>query len=118
MLGRRLDHFVAHEIAHLLTGQTIGEERFRNLPTWIKEGYAEYVGSTGTFSYPDTVKAFQNGDAKMNTPPSVPYLRYNLLVAYLLEKQKWSPQELFERTPSQAEVEELLRAEILDQSKP
>jgi hypothetical protein len=115
-LGRRLDHFIAHEIAHVLTSKVTSWGRYHDLPQWIKEGYAEYIGSRGVFNYEETVDAFQRGDTKMSTPVAVPYLRYNLLVAYLLDERKWGPRELFETSLSQAEVEAMLKTEMLNAS--
>ncbi len=112
LLGRRLDHFIAHEIAHILNGKAMGWIRFHDLPIWIREGYAEYMGSQGVFNYDESTQAFMNNSSKMNLPPSVPYLRYNLLVAYLIQKKNWSEKELFETTLSQLEVEQMLKAEI------
>lgn len=116
VLGRRLDHFIAHEIAHILTGRVTGRRCYHDLPAWIKEGYAEYIGSRGTFDYGEAVQAFRTGAPKMNTPAAAPYLRYNLLVAYLLEKRKWSPKQLFEISPSQDEVEAMLEKEVSDKN--
>ncbi len=104
ILGRSLDHFMAHEIAHDLNGEEIGWLRFHNLPVWIREGYAEYIGSQGVFNYEESVQAFLNNSSKMNLPPATPYLRYNLLVAYLIEKKHWSEAKLFETQISQSEV--------------
>ncbi len=112
VLGRKLDHFIAHEIAHVLNGKAMGWIQFHYLPVWIKEGYAEYIGSQGTFNYDESAQAFINNSSKMNFPPSVPYLRYNLLVAYLTEKKNWSEKELFETTLSQLEVEQMLKSEM------
>jgi len=44
LFGRSLDHFIAHEIAHILTGKHAGALALYALPDWIVEGYAEYVG--------------------------------------------------------------------------
>ena len=111
VLGRNLDHFIAHEIAHVLNGNAMGWIRFHYLPVWIREGYAEYIGSQGVFNYNESVQAFMHNSSKMNFPPSVPYLRYNLLVAYLLEQKNWNEKELFETTLRQSDVEQLLKAE-------
>lgn len=112
VLGRKLDHFIAHEIAHILTGRSMGWIRFHDLPIWIREGYAEYIGSQGVFNYDESTQAFMENSSAMNFPPSVPYLRYNLLVAYLIQKKNWSEIELFETTLSQSEVEQMLKTEI------
>jgi len=111
VLGRKLDHFIAHEIAHTLNGDATSWIQFHDEPAWIREGYAEYIGSQGVFNYAEAAQAFMNNSSKMNLPASIPYLRYNLLVAHLLEKKNWSEKELFETTLSQSEVEQMLKAE-------
>lgn len=115
ILGRTLDHFIAHEITHVLTGKLIGGIKLHYLPDWIKEGYAEYIGSGSTFNYNKAAQAFLMGSPEMNIPPSVPYLRYNLIVTYLLDKQQWSPTKLFETSISQGEIEYKLKAEIFQE---
>ena len=112
VLGRKLDHFMAHEIAHVLTGEAMGWLPYHDLPVWIREGYAEYVGSQGVFEYSEAEEAFRLNAARMNTPPNTPYLRYNFLVAYLLEQEGWSPGALFEAAPGQEDVEAMVREEM------
>jgi hypothetical protein len=116
ILGRTLDHFIVHEITHILTGRFIGEVKLYYLPDWIKEGYAEYIGRGCAFNYDKAVQAFLEESPEMNVPPSVPYLRYTLIVTYLLEKQQWSLTKLFETSISQNEVETKLKAEALQES--
>ena len=116
ILGRTLDHFIVHEITHVLTGKFIGGRKLYYLPDWIKEGYAEYIGRGGAFNYDKAVQAFLMGSPDMDIPPSVPYLRYTLIVTYLLEKQQWSLTKLFETSISQNEVETKLKAEALQES--
>ncbi|HEY4760775.1 MAG TPA: hypothetical protein VIH42_09365 [Thermoguttaceae bacterium] len=112
IFGRTLDHFIVHEITHVLTGKSVGGRNLYCLPDWIKEGYAEYVAIGNAFNYEEAAQAFLDGDPKMNVPPSAPYLRNILLVAYLLEKQQWSPTKMFEASISQDEVETRLKAEL------
>ncbi len=112
VLGRKLDHFMAHEIAHDLTGQALDWSRYQALPVWIREGYAEYIGSQGVFDYGESLEAFRTEAPVMNVPASIPYRRYTLLVAYLLEKQKWTEQQLFATAFSPADVENMLKADL------
>ncbi|MFN8382471.1 MAG: hypothetical protein U0V02_11045 [Anaerolineales bacterium] len=115
VLGRKLDHFIAHEIAHILNGKAIGWIQFHYEPIWIKEGYAEYIGSQGIFNYDEAAYAFMNNSSKMNLPPSIPYLRYNLLAEYLLEKKNWKEKDFFETALSQSGAEQMLKAEMSQQ---
>ncbi len=109
VFGRTLDHFIAHEITHTLTVKAVGWCRYRVLPDWIKEGYAEYVGNGRDTDYDEAVRAFRENTPEMNFPPRAPYLRYRLLVSFLLEKKNLSPSRLFKSAIRQTAVEAMLR---------
>jgi hypothetical protein len=108
---RTLDYFIAHEIAHTLTGQAIGGLKYHRLPQWVREGYADYVGKGSAFNYDEARKAFLAGVPEMDWAKSGLYWRYNLLVAFLLEKHGWSVQRLLEERVDQGAVEQLIRTE-------
>src|SRR6185312_14485845 len=41
--NRPLHYFIAHEVTHEMTGEALGPAKYRELPAWIREGYADYV---------------------------------------------------------------------------
>lgn len=108
---RTLDYFIAHEIAHSLTGQAVGGIAYHRLPQWKREGYADYVGKGAAFNYDEAKRAFLANEPKMDWAKSGLYWRFNLLVAHLLEKQHWSVQRVLEDPIEQAAVEAMIRAE-------
>jgi hypothetical protein len=108
---RTLDYFIAHEIAHTLTGQGVGGLAYHRLPQWKREGYADYVGKGAAFNYEEAKRAFLAGDRRMDWAKSGLYWRFNLLVAHLLDKQHWSVQRLLDEPIEQQTVEEMIRAE-------
>ncbi len=108
---RSLDYFITHEITHSLTGQAIGGIAYHRLPQWKREGYADYVGKGAAFNYDEAKRAFLADDRKMDYAKSGLYWRFNLLVAYLLEKQHWSVQRLLTESIEQTAAEEMIRAE-------
>lgn len=108
---RTLDYFIAHEIAHSLTGQAVGPIDYYRLPQWKREGYADYVGKGAAFNYDEAKQAFLANDPKMDYAKTGLYWRFNLLVAHLLDKQHWSPQRVLEEPIEQQTVEEMIRAE-------
>lgn len=110
--NRSLDYFVAHEITHTLTGQAIGGFRFYQLSEWVREGYADYIGKGNTFNYQEACQAFLAEDPEMDKQKSGLYLRYNLLVTYLLEKKHLGVQKLLQDSTEQSAVESMLRKEI------
>lgn len=105
---RTLDYFIVHEIAHTLTGEAVGGLRYHRLPEWIREGYADYVGKGKSFNYNDALRAFLNQAPEMNREKSGLYLRYHLLVAYLVDKKGWSARKLLVGAPPQSTVEKEL----------
>ena len=108
---RSLDYFIAHEIAHSLTGQAIGAIAFQRLPQWKREGYADYVGKGAAFNYDEAKQLFLVNDEKMDYATSGLYLHFNLLVAHLIDKQHWSVQRLLTDPIEQRVIEEMIRTE-------
>jgi hypothetical protein len=108
---RTLDFFIAHEITHTLTGQAIGPMAYMRLPEWKREGYADYVARKSVFNYDEAKRAFLAGDPTMDPVKTGLYLRYNLLVAHLLDKKHWTVQQLLTTPVEQASVEDMIRAE-------
>jgi hypothetical protein len=108
---RSLDYYVAHELTHQLTGRMLGPLRYWQLPQWVREGYADYVGKGDSFNYFEAKRAFLDGTLEMDPKRSGLYRRFHLLVAYLLDHQKWSVERLLNLPPPQAEVEAAVRVE-------
>lgn len=97
--NRTLDYYLAHEFTHTLVGRLAG-----NVPLWLGEGYADWVGLGPEFSYAAALKAYRA------PPPEIrkmagDYLRYDLMVAYLLEVQGMDVRELLKAPPDEASVE-------------
>ena len=110
LFGRSLDHFIAHEITHVLAGKAAGPLALYGFLDWIVEGYAEYLAWGAAFDLDEGIESFLRDDPRMSIPPEVPDLRYCLLVAYLLEDKGWHVEELLATYLTQAELEAMLRA--------
>jgi hypothetical protein len=106
---RTLDYFMTHEIAHTLTKQATGSIRHWRMPEWITEGYPDYLGRGDAFHYEEARQAFLSEAREMDRWKSGLYLRYNLLVAHLLDKQHWSVQRLLQEPIEQKIVEDQVR---------
>lgn len=81
---------MAHELTHSLTASYIGPWKYRRLPTWLKEGYADYVGK-GPGSFSDIQAKFDNSSFQTNREN----LRYELMTAYLLSVRGVGVRDLF-----------------------
>jgi hypothetical protein len=108
---RTLDYYIAHEITHELTDRAIGPLRFYQLPQWVREGYADYDGKGASFDYGEAKRAFLAGTPEMEFKRSGQYGRFHLLVAYLLDHQHWSVDQLLNNPPSQAAIEAAIKEE-------
>ncbi|MGA2413146.1 MAG: hypothetical protein ABSF59_01795 [Candidatus Sulfotelmatobacter sp.] len=109
--ARTLDYFIAHEITHQLTGHALGPIRYFQLPRWVREGHADYVGKGSSFNYIEAREAFRKEAPEMGYKRSGLYWRFHLWVAHLLDRQGRAVSELLRQPPSQADVEAAVREE-------
>lgn len=91
---RSLSSVVAHEVTHLLIRKRFGYWRNVTMPAWKKEGYAEYVAGGSTLSYDEGVNKWK---ANPTDGTGYQYFKYYMLVKYLLEQEKVSVDDLFNR---------------------
>ena len=91
---RSLSGVIAHETTHLLIRKRYGYWRNFTMPTWKKEGYAEYMAGGSTLAYETGVKMWKE-NPKDGT--GYQYFKYYMLVKYLLEQDKLSVDDLFNR---------------------
>jgi len=109
---RTLDYFVVHEVTHELTGRAVGPLRFYQMPQWIREGYADYVGKGAAFDYGEARRAFLADAPEMDWKRSGLYWRFHLRVAYLLDHRHWTVDRLLQGPwPDPLQVESEIRAE-------
>ncbi|HTG93140.1 MAG TPA: hypothetical protein VL866_11165, partial [Pyrinomonadaceae bacterium] len=101
--SRSFSGVIAHETTHLLIRKRFGYWRNLTMPTWKKEGYAEYVAGGATLSYEAGVKMWKD-NPKDGT--GYQYFKYYMLVKYLLEQEKISVDDLFNRDYDVAALEE------------
>ena len=91
---RSLSGVIAHEATHLFIRSRFGYWRNLTAPAWKKEGYAEYVAGGSTLSYETGVRMWK-------TPPrdgaGYQYFRYYMVVKYLVEHDKVTVDDLFNR---------------------
>jgi len=107
---RTLDYFVGHEITHSLEVNTVGRYRYLRLPAWKREGYADYIGKGAHFNFADQVAAFRRGAWEMDPARSGLYLRYQLLVTYVMDQKGASAQTLLTQPFDESALENELRA--------
>jgi hypothetical protein len=101
---RTLDYILAHEVTHLMISDAVGAAEQQLLPSWLTEGYADYIGRGVGFDYEDALRA-SLGLVRTRVPPQTGvYLEHTLLVAHLLERDGLTPNQLFANPPEREQV--------------
>ena len=105
---RTLAYFIAHEVTHAMTADRTGRWRYRQLSAFQVEGYADYVGFGRPLDLAREREALVEDAPEMSTRRSGLYKRYELLVAYLLERRGLSVDELLAGRLEQRQIEDEL----------
>ncbi len=105
---RTMAYYAAHEIAHTLIGRRAGVLSNWQLPAWMREGLADYVGFGGKVDIEALTEALRRGDPDLDPKKSGLYARYRLLVAFMLERELFPVEELLASGMSIAEAERRL----------
>jgi hypothetical protein len=91
---RTLTYFIAHEAVHAMLAAHLGRLRYLALPTWVNEGYADYIAKAGAFDYTRQLRRYRDGDPELDPTHSGLYLRHHLFVSYWLEQRGLSVDQL------------------------
>jgi hypothetical protein len=102
---------------HGLVFRELGIVKDWRLPAWKNEGYADLIAKGEDFDYEHAREQLRRGDRALDPKQSGLYLRYHLLVAYLIEHKGISVDELLSREFDPARLEaEILASEGRDAS--
>lgn len=91
---RSLSGVIAHETTHLLIRKRFGYWRNLIMPAWKKEGYSEYVAGGTTLDLETGVMRWK---ANPKDGSGYQYFKYYMLVKHLLDHEKMSADDLFNR---------------------
>jgi hypothetical protein len=100
---RSLSGVIAHEVTHNLIREKFGLiNSFTSLPNWKDEGYCEYVAGETTLSFEEGLRRWKENP---NDDSKYAYFKYHQMVRYLLDEEKISVEELFNRDFDKKELE-------------
>ena len=108
---RTLAYFIAHEVTHTMTGDHLGRWRYRRLAPFQAEGYADYVAFTRPVDFAAGRALLARDAPEMDPRRSGLYRRYELMVAYLLERRGMTVDELLAGRIEPAPVLAAVRAD-------
>jgi hypothetical protein len=91
---RSLSEVIAHEVTHLMIRKKIGYWRNLTLPVWKREGFCEYVAGGSTLPYEIGVRMWKENP---QDGTGYQYFKYYMMVKYVLEHEKLSVDQLFNR---------------------
>jgi hypothetical protein len=103
---RPLSYFIAHEIMHIANARTSGRRQYGRMPQWVDDGYADYVARDIDFA--GALQKMKEGARELDPARSGLYVRYALMVAYLLDKQRVPLAQLFAEPPRRETIEQTL----------
>lgn len=91
---RSLASVISHEVTHKLIEKAIGSKANKKLAIWKKEGYCEYISGE---KHLDIHAGINEIYTKSNSfSPTFNYLKYRLLVTYLLDIKGYTFHSLIE----------------------
>lgn len=103
---RPLSYFIAHEIMHIEHGRLLGRLGYLRLPQWADDGHADYVARD--IDLAEALEGFKSGASELDPARSGLYVRYQLMVAYLIEKKGMAPSEMLAHPGDRQAVERKL----------
>ena len=99
--SRSLSGVIAHEVTHLFLQRRFGTLKAISIPAWKKEGYCEYIAGDSTITLEEGIRRWRENPAN---DAGYRFIRYHLMVKHLLEKEKISVEDLFERSFDENEI--------------
>jgi hypothetical protein len=105
---RPLSYFIAHELMHIATVRQVGRARYARLPQWVDDGYADYIARD--IDLKSALAKFKEGARELDPSRSGLYLRYHLMVAYLIDKRGVAIVTMMASPPEREALEQELHA--------
>ncbi len=106
---RPLSYFIAHEATHVMQSRAFGRLFALRYPTWLNEGYADYVGKGGDFDFNENVGLLRADSPALDYARSGMYRGYQLEVAWLLDKRGMSIRSVYANPPPEADLLDTLK---------
>ena len=100
---RTLSNTIVHEITHQLLINHIGWSADRKLPTWIKEGYCDFIAQGSAIELELGV-SMMTSSYQMYTP-GLANFRYRIVMQYLINDRDMTIDEIIRQRPNFAQIE-------------
>ncbi|MBL7827253.1 MAG: hypothetical protein JNJ57_11520 [Saprospiraceae bacterium] len=97
---RPLWYYFAHEMTHVMQSRYTGRGSW-NYPTWLTEGYADYIGKGGNFNFRENLALWHDRAPELD-PSKGLYRLYHLKVYYLMQTKGYNIQAIYQNIPDDA----------------
>lgn len=98
---RSLSGVVAHEVTHLFIRKRFGAITAWTFPTWKHEGYCEYIAGDTTITLEEGIRRWRE---RPDDDTNYRFIKYQLMVRHLLEREGVTVDELFKNSFDEREV--------------
>ncbi len=105
---RPLSYFIAHELMHIAHARALGRVGYARMPRWADDGHADYVARD--IDLAAALRGFKTDARELDPARSGLYLRYHLMVAFMLQRQGITVAELVRTALPREAVEHQLTA--------
>jgi len=104
---RTLTYFLTHEMTHSMQANY---KRFMHIthPTYMMEGYADYVAKKETFDYDEALAKYRSGH-EFYAEDSPLYNRQHLAIAHLMDQESFTYKDILATKPDLDSVLEKLK---------
>jgi hypothetical protein len=110
---RPLSYFIAHEVTHIIESSQFGRLINLKYPTWLLEGYADYIGKGGDFDFEENRRLLKIDSPLLDPQKSGLYRVFHLEVAFLIDKKGLTVKQIFANPPQESELLTILRSDTL-----
>ena len=111
---RDLSQTIIHEATHKLIHNKIGIVKTLFLPTWVSEGYSDYIAGESTYSLEEAALLIKAKTIKDN--PSAMYRVYLESVSYLIEEKNFNFESLRTYSGSWEDLQSIVFNRILERT--
>jgi hypothetical protein len=105
---RPLSYFIAHEIMHVAHVRAVGRAAYSRMPQWVDDGHADYAARD--IDLAQALRGLKEDARELDPRRSGLYIRYQLLVAYAIERKGIDAGTLLRHAPARDALERELAA--------
>jgi len=109
---RTLSGSIVHEVCHHLIGRHVGYWEERRIPTWIKEGYCDFISRDSAIDVESGISTMTTGSPRPS--PGFFNFRSRLMIDYLMNERGMTFEAILAEQPDMWDVSAQLQVSLRD----